>query len=227
VSPRDFESNIREMIRLVRARGADVVLVDNELWEKSPYRAALEKIAQEAGAPFVDSLSLVNDARRDIETSLETALDLAGRDDRLPPSAAGRTIVVFRAYRGSVNVRKGLSIVGADPQLGALVPNAVAMHDDGTGGDQRMGDGVWTYTAAFRAGETISYVYTNSGAAGEWEGLDVPYVRRVEVPQSPDGRPVYLPIETFGRVYMQGDGWHTDAAGYDAIGHAVARAIGK
>ena len=40
-----------------------------------------------------------------------------------------------------------------------------------------------------------------------------------------DGRAVYLPIETFGRVYMQGDDWHTDAVGYDAIAHAVARAI--
>jgi lysophospholipase L1-like esterase len=43
------------------------------------------------------------------------------------------------------------------------------------------------------------------------------------VPETPG----YLPIETFGRVYMQGDGWHTNAAGYDAIGHAVARAISK
>jgi lysophospholipase L1-like esterase len=227
VSPRDYESNIREMIRLVRARGADVVLVDNELWENSPYRAALKKIARETGAPFVDSLALVSDARRNIERSLEATFDLAVGTDAFPPAPAGRATVVFRVHRGSVTVPKALSIVGADPQLGELVPNTVAMHDDGTGGDQRAGDGVWTYTATLRPGEAVSYVYTNSGTAGQWEGLDVPYVRRLEVPESPDGRPVYRPIETFGRVYMQGDGWHTDAAGYDAIGHAVARAISK
>ena len=51
----------------------------------------------------------------------------------------------------------------------------------------------------------------------------MPHIRRVRVPETGDGRPVYLPIETFGRVYMQGDDWHTDAVGYDLIAHAVAR----
>jgi len=185
----------------------------------------LKKIAGELDAPLVDSLGIVNAARTSIEESLEMQLNLAGRDDRLPPPSEGKTTIVFRAYRGSAEVPRGLSIVGADPQLGALVPNTVAMHDDGTGGDQKAGDGVWTFVAAFTPSKTVSYVYTNSGAPGEWEGLDVPHIRRVDVPPAADGRAVYLPIETFGRVYMQGDDWHTDAVGYDAIGHAVARAV--
>ncbi len=115
--------------------------------------------------------------------------------------------------------------MGTDPQLGALVPNLVAMHDDGTGGDQRAGDGVWTYAAALSAGSTVFYLYTNSGAPGQWEGLDVPYIRRIDVPASRDGRPVHMPVETFGRVYMQGDHWHPDAAGYDAIAREVAQAV--
>ena len=88
----------------------------------------------------------------------------------------------------------------------------------GRDGDQKAGDGVWSYAATFAPAKTISYIYTNSGTPGRWEGLDVPHIRRVEVPSSPDGRPVYMPIETFGRIYMQGDDWHTDAVGYDAIG---------
>jgi lysophospholipase L1-like esterase len=225
VSPRDFESNMREMIRLAREHGASVVLADNELWKGSPYRAVLEEIASDLDAPLVDSLAIVDRARIGIEQSLEARLNLAGHDDSLPPSPEGRTTVVFRAYRGSVEVPKGLSIVGADPQLGALVPNTIAMRDDGTGGDQKAGDGVWSYAATFVPSQTVSYMYTNSGTAGEWEGLDVPHVRRADVPPARDGRAVYLPIETFGRVYMQGDAWHTDAAGYDAIAQAVARSI--
>lgn len=225
VSPRDFESNIREMIRLARERGASAVLVDNELWNGSPYRAVLRKIANGLDAPLVDSLTIVNAVRTGIEESLETRLNLGGRDNRLPPPPVGKTTVVFRAYRGSAEVPKGLSIVGADPQLGAPVPNMIAMHDDGTGGDQKAGAGVWTYVAAFAPSTSVSYVYTNSGTAGQWDGLDVPHIRRAQVPPVTDGRAVYLPVETFGRVYMQGDDWHTDAVGYDAIGHAVARAI--
>jgi lysophospholipase L1-like esterase len=47
-------------------------------------------------------------------------------------------------------------------------------------------------------------------------------VRELVVETSPDGRPVYLPIESFGRIYMQADNWHTDAVGYDLIARAVA-----
>jgi hypothetical protein len=152
-------------------------------------------------------------------------LKLTGREEYLPPPPAGKTTVVFRVYQGSVKVPKALSIVGADQALGALIPNTIAMHDDGTGGDQKAGDGVWTYTATLPSSKTMLYVYTNSGAPGQWEGLDVPHIRRVEVPPAADAHPLYMPIETFGRVYMQGDDWHTDAVGYDAIAHAVARAI--
>ena len=107
------------------------------------------------------------------------------------------------------------------------MPNTVSMHDDGTGGDERAGDGVWSLEASFAAGARVSYVYTNSGRAGRWEGLDVPHVRSLVVPPSRGAAPVYLPIETFGRVYMQADDWHTDATGYELIARAVADAIGQ
>ena len=70
----------------------------------------------------------------------------------------------------------------------------------------------------------LPYVYTNSGGAGLWEGLDVPSLRSVHVP-APDGSPVFLPIETFGQLYMQADNWHANAEGYDLIAGAVAREI--
>jgi lysophospholipase L1-like esterase len=225
VSPQDYQNNVREMIRLATEAGARVVLVDNELWQGSPYRASIQQIAHDTGAAFVDSLSIVDQARAQIEHDLETRLNLTARPDHFDPPSAGMTTVVFRAFQGAVAVPKALSIVGADAQLGALAPNTVMMHDDGRNGDQRAGDGVWSFAATFEEAKSISYVYTNSGATGQWEGLDVPHIRRVVIPAAPDRLPVYLPIETFGRVYMQGDDWHTDAVGYDAIGQAVAQAI--
>jgi lysophospholipase L1-like esterase len=252
VSPHDYEANIREMIRLSRHHGAGVVLVDNELWEESPYRPILRTIAADAGVPLVDSLRLIADAREKIERDLESRLGLAsarpegralpapappgpstsapGRTARASvdkPDPSGRTQIVFRVSRGAFGVPRALSIAGTDPQLGDVEPNAVLMHDDGTGGDERAGDDVWSLAATFVPGTRLTYVYTNSGARGRWEGLDVPHLRNVTVPPSPDGRPVYLPIETFGRVYMQADDWHTDAVGYDLIARAVANAISK
>ena len=239
VSPTDYEANIREMIRLARARGAAVVLLDNELWEESPYRTLLKSIAAAAHVPLVDSLRIVYDARAAMERDVERELGLAaagvvesaGEASPAPDSGAATTAaatrVIFRVSRGRYPVARAMSIVGTDSQLGDLSPNTVMMHDDGTAGDERAGDGVWSLTAAFAPGTRLSYVYTNSGAAGRWQGLDVPHLRSLVVPASRDGAPVYLPIETFGRVYMQADDWHTDAAGYELIARAVADAIAR
>jgi hypothetical protein len=99
------------------------------------------------------------------------------------------------------------------------------MHDDGKDGDERAGDGVWSLAVSFPPGTRVTYVYTNSGATRRWEGLDIPHTRHVLVPEAHDGRPIYLPVETFGQLYMQGDGWHTNAAGYDLIARAVAELL--
>ena len=228
VSPHDFEANLREMIGLSRASGAAVVLLDNELWPESPYRAVLRTIAADAQVPLVDSLQIVGDARAAVERNMESRFGLgratAGATaNRQPP--APTTTVVFRVSHGNYAVPRAIAIAGTNQQLGDVAPNTVWMHDDGRDGDERAGDGVWSLAAAFDSGTRLSYVYTNSGATGRWEGLDLPHIRSVTIPASPDGAPVYLPIETFGEVYMQADDWHTNAAGYDLIARAVAQAI--
>ena len=121
---------------------------------------------------------------------------------------------------------KQLSIVGNHPALGNFVPNTIAMHDDGTNGDEHAGDHVWSYRAMLPAGTHVRYVYTNSGAAGQWEGLDLPHVREAQVAAQPGGGPMYLTVETFGRLYMQADNWHTDALGYDLIARRVVDVLG-
>jgi hypothetical protein len=227
VSPRDFARNIREMVALARAGGARVVLLDNELWPESPYRAELMSLAHDEHLPIVDSLRAIMDEKARMEGALEARFHLHPANNLAPPvaSAAGETTVVFRAYAGQYPVPRHLSIVGSDPRLASLVPNRIAMHDDGTAGDERAGDGVWSYEARFPAGTHLRYVYTNSGDEGRWEGLDVPHVRELGVGAASGGQPVYLPIESFGKIYMQADNWHTDEVGYELIAKAVVAAL--
>ena len=226
VSPRDYEANIREMIRLQAAHGGRAMLLDNELWDESPYRPILRAIAADTHVPLVDSLRLVAEGRDATARDLETRLGLAAAPSA-PPAAGDQPItnVVFRVHHGAFPVTTAMSIVGADPQLGNLAPNEALMHDDGANGDQRAGDGVWSYAASFPPGTRVSYVYTNSGTRGRWEGLDVPAIRHVTVPASTGATPVLLPIDTFGRLYLQADNWHTDRTGYELIAQAVADAI--
>src|SRR5262245_2637819 len=226
VSPHDFEANIREMIRLQTSRGGSAILMDNELWDESPYRPVLRRISTETHVPLVDSLRIVADEKTRVEHDLQARLNLAAPPaPPASPAPPAPVTVVFRVSHGTFPVQTAMSIVGADAKLGNLVPNAVAMHDDGQGGDQRADDGVWSYAASFPVGTRLSYVYTNSGARGHWEGLDVPSIGHVPGPASRDGQPVLLPIDTFGHLYLQADNWHTDRDGYDLIAKAVAESL--
>ncbi len=220
VSLKDYEKNILDMIDVARSHRAGVILLYNELWGNIPYRIVLERISRKVQVPLVDSAALIAEARRKIEEALEGKLDL--RPPRARRALAkGEIEVIFRVHLGSRPVPKGVFIVGAHPKLGDLVPNKAAMYDDGTHGDQRAGDNVWSYTATLSPGERIFYVYTNSGKEGQWEGLDVPWIRSFTVEAKNSEEKVHRPIESFGKIYMLADGWHTNAAGYELIAKAL------
>jgi hypothetical protein len=225
VSPRDFEQNIREMIRLGRSRGADVVLLFNELWSGSPYKKILDSVSKATGAPFVDTEALVRAAKTRRESQVESDLNLvpAARDG-LPPEPDQKQEIVFRVLMGDRPVSRSVFITSSLPELGALVPNKVAMYDDGTHGDQRAGDHVWSYAVRLPRDAKVRYVYTNSGTEGQWEGLDVPAVRGFQIDSVGTA---YRPVETFGEIYLQADNWHTNAAGYHLLADKLLEAISK
>jgi lysophospholipase L1-like esterase len=223
VSPRDYERNVGEMVSLARSRDARVMLLYNSLWD-TPYRDALQRIASAEEVPLIDSQALIAQARAAIEAQLERKLDL--RPPEPIAAADGPDVeVVFRVYAAEHSVSKAMYISGTHPALGDAAPNRVATYDDGTHGDQRAGDSVWSYAVPMKVGTTVVYVYTNSGDEGRWEGMDVPDLRRVTVTASnTDGR-LYRPIESFGQLYLQADGLHTNAAGYELIAAAVVEAM--
>ena len=64
VSPADYEKHISEMTRLAEQHGADVILLYNEFWEDSPYKAALESISKRRQVPMIDTSALVVGARK-------------------------------------------------------------------------------------------------------------------------------------------------------------------
>lgn len=223
VSPRDYGKNIVEMIDLARRHKADVILLYNELWN-TPYRTVLEQVSKVKGVPLVDSKSLIDRARNRIEENLEAQLGLQPSTAG-PAATSGEVQVIFRVYSDDHPVPRAIYIAGVDPKLGNGAPNQVAMYDDGTHGDQRAADKVWSYAASFSPGTRLFYVYTNSGERGRWEGLDVPHIRTFKVEASHPNAAYYRPIESFGRIYMQADGWHTNASGYKLIAEAVLQTL--
>lgn len=219
VGLRDYRENIREMVRLARSHGSHVILLYNELWENGLYLNVLQAISNEDHVPLVDGNAIVRGERQRIEHQLEARLGL----EPGPAADAENDLVnvVFRVYTGDIRVPHAIYLVGPHPGLGDLSPNTVPMYDDGTHGDQLAADSVWSYTVALPRGAKVFYVYTNSGRPRRWEELDVPHIRQFELRSEDHRSTVYRPIETFGRVYMQADSWHTNAAGYDLIAKGV------
>jgi len=222
----DYVENHREMIDLATSHHARVILLYNELWTDGPYLKALERISRATRVPLVDSSALIAEAQRRIEDELEDKLELRPPAARRGP-VSDEIEVVFRVYAGDVSVGRAMYIVGSHPKLGDLVPNKITMYDDGTHGDQRSGDNVWSYSAAFPRGTKLFYVYTNSGKEDKWEGLDVQSIRAFEVVVKNDEARVYTPIESFGRIYMLSDRVHTNSDGYELIAKALLEVLKK
>lgn len=225
VPPADYEQNIREMIRLVKEHNAVPILLHNELRPGSPYQSALQRISRDESVTLVDNCELIGKERQRIEAELEQKLSLQPTSVSATNPAKENVDVVFRVLIDRALVGRGMYIVGPYAELGDNVPNKVAMFDDGTHGDQKAGDNVWSYTASFSPERKIFYVYTNGGTEGKWENLDLPKIRNFVVPSS--SSTVHRPIETFGQLYLQADGFHTNAAGYEVMAQAVRDAVIK
>jgi lysophospholipase L1-like esterase len=237
VSPQDYRKNIMQMISLAKSRQISVILLYNQLSDDAgevagigplgsttSYKLILEEISRSENVQLVDSSVHLSLAKKNIEAELESFLNLrpsaVGDND-----AANEVEVVFRVFQVNYPVPEGIYIAGTHLKLGNSEPNKIKMYDDGTHGDQRAGDKVWSYAASFAPGTKLFYVYTNSGREGKWEGLDVPYIRNTVVEAGNRGSRFYMPVETFGKVYMQADSWHTNVLGYKLIAKALFKEI--
>jgi alpha-amylase/alpha-mannosidase (GH57 family) len=78
------------------------------------------------------------------------------------------TAVLFQVNAGSIKVPGAIYIVGNQPDLGNWTPNLVRMYNDGTHGDRKESDGIWSLELQFPPGIEIEYKYTNSGEEGVW-----------------------------------------------------------
>ena len=148
------------------AKGARVVLLDNELWDGSPYRPALRRIwriwvCRSPTARFI-SARAEHSARPRGQACLcrGGSLEFQVLQDRAEHQWSS-------AYFRSHGSAQAFFIVGVDPQLGSRAPNTIAMHDDGTGGDEQAGDGVGATRRACCPGNPCS---TSTQTAGRCSG---------------------------------------------------------
>jgi lysophospholipase L1-like esterase len=223
-SIKDYEKNVTEIIRRTREKKAEVVLLYTEFWEDGPYGRAARRVAAHETVPLVDVSAIIAGARNKHLEESEKKLGLDPAIGAIGPDTK-KVELVLRVHMDGRAAPNGVFVTGPHPELGSTVPNKVRLYDDGTNGDQIAGDGVFSRVFTVEKSKTYFYVYTTSGKEGVWEGLDIPVLRRFKVEPEFERARFHAPIDTFGKMHLYGDPWHTDAAGNGLIAAEASRAV--
>lgn len=127
-----------------------------------------------------------------------------GEVDRVPDTGALRTgddglvLVSFRVTADPADPR-GVTLSGDRAELGAWAGDALALHDDGTWGDEWPGDGVYTTTVALPRGGAVAYKYLRGTAGdGSWTGVEFDGADRSLRIDDPDRGGRVIVEEVFG-----------------------------
>ncbi|MEX1138984.1 MAG: carbohydrate-binding module family 20 domain-containing protein [Bacteroidota bacterium] len=108
--------------------------------------------------------------------------------------------VVLQCDARDIYVRKGIFVTGNLPQLGSWVPNKIRMYDDGSNGDAKSGDNIWTFTLQVPPDTVLEYKFTNSGAVGAWDpGEEFPSAKRTILVDKKPGEALTL-LDRFGSM---------------------------
>lgn len=116
--------------------------------------------AQEAGASMPE---------REFSPIIKDETDDSGQTQgTMAQSRKDLVTVLFQVDATKIQVSKAIYIVGNQSVLGNWTPNLVRMYDDGTHGDVKESDGIWSLELQFPAKIKVEYKYTNSGFEGVW-----------------------------------------------------------
>jgi lysophospholipase L1-like esterase len=148
----EYGRNLAEMVHAAQEAGADVVLVDLNL--ANSYGAEQRRrLARDASVPLLEVRRLLEEERTRVD--LEARFGLAGRPDRLP---LAQPHVVFRGWAPKAGGEPVLSVAHHD-RLFNHTTERVRLHDDGSRGDQRAGDRVFSVALPFAPDVTIDYAF--------------------------------------------------------------------
>ncbi len=204
----EFKNNIRAIVQHHTSQGRKVILLHTNLLNF--YVAfTLRSISQELGLPLidirtvVDQLGGIEERKNAMKLELESQGTIRDEDSQ-------KYHFLFRLYvPASISVYKNMYIVGNPKQLGNNRPNQVKLYDDGTHGDERRGDRVWSLEITLDQAAPMIYSFTNSGEPGQWPETAVGFenkaknsllFHRVDPTPFPKGTHWTSLLYTYGKV---------------------------
>jgi lysophospholipase L1-like esterase len=213
----EIEAAIGEIDAMTRAAGANLLLLNTDFME-TPAVEGLRRA--EAAVPLrtLDLVARFRSLRTEAEEREERTRGLLPAGPlELSPSADAHTVTLRADNAPRVSA---LRAVGSG-YLESAFQFDEPMYDDGTHGDERAQDGVFTVTLAVPAGvHAIEYRFVADGRP-EFRPLP-PFPSTQGVRMLPVGQGVRGPIETFGALAYMAERTHPNAEGQGIVAAAVA-----
>jgi len=208
---------VADVSALARAAGADLLVLNTDFME-TPAIEGLRPAVAASKLPFVDLVARFHAQRTEAETRRARELGLAPASplDAPAPGAPRRVLlrVVARQHRGPVSVQ------GSGYFQDAFRFDVPA-YDDGTHGDEKAGDGV--FTAALEVPADIHALEYKYFADGRPELASLPPLPSTQgVRLLPVGDGVRGPVELFGELEWMAERTHPNAEGQAVVAAAVA-----
>ncbi len=233
-SRQEYKTNLRKIITDARTYNARCLLLHLNLpntWVKKP----LSELAAEMDTAFYDVQDFFkkNKSTEYINRANKLGLIPSGMQHEIAEEVF---TLVFRVEIPQTEVVPDkIYIVGNHKVIGDWSPNTVAMYDDGTHGDEKAGDRIWSLTVQIKEPIMLDYTFTNSGPLGQWieaerlhENPDkaIRYYAHIDLSTITPGSVWYSPIHRFGEIpydhlLIPGDPIHPNKIGYKLIAEQI------
>ncbi len=223
VSLEQIDAAVGKLDRIVKQQGADLLLLNTDFLE-TPAVQASRAASQRLGIPFEDAVAAVKERRRveederAVRFGLAPAKRRAGRPDEAALTGPIRMIVRVLVPDPS----RSYSVEAKNP-FGKRPIHAVA-RDDGTLGDERAGDSVFSATLDIPPQSvSIEYRYLQDGAL-EFTPLP-PVESTLGGRLLAFGEPGYAPVDVFADALFMVERAHPNARGQAAIAELVEKRL--
>ncbi len=173
VAAGDFVQAVESILGHHLARGGRAVLVNTDLLNSKLTRT-FEDLAQRRDLPLLDLRTLFDRLGQFEERRKSFALSLANNADYETDGfnhfyAEANSTYLFRVFvPESLSVDSAVFITGNHPLLGDGRPNQIRMYDDGSHGDERALDRIWSLRLHFDQPPTLFFTFTTGGVEGDW-----------------------------------------------------------
>jgi hypothetical protein len=202
----EIAANIASILRHHKNQGGTAILLHSNMMNFTT-QGDFARVAETHNVPLLDIRAYFEtigqfDSRR-------TRYQMNLRRPGIEP-APNQTACLFRAYvPPSQAVPDAIFVVGNHPKLGNSQPNTIRLYDNGTNGDERANDRVWSLRLDMDITHPVYFAFTNSGPSGAWSRDTTAFVnternqthfKPIPLPHEPSPCLITLPVYTLGVI---------------------------